>query len=156
MKTRKTLSHKLLVAELLQQLKFPIKQSDLKKRIESLIDREYLERDEANANVRPVQLGSHRQPADSSKFCTSWAACLEHRTDRCYFVLYVPANALEPCHCRILLCCTCAYLVDMQLGAQPCKYPPCRRPALHFLKSARSQGRACAARQRMRCCLTVI
>ena len=52
MKTRKTLSHKLLVAELLQQLKFPIKQSDLKKRIESLIDREYLERDEGNANVR--------------------------------------------------------------------------------------------------------
>ena len=53
MKTRKTLSHKLLVAELLQQLKFPIRQSDLKKRIESLIDREYLERDEDNANVRP-------------------------------------------------------------------------------------------------------
>ena len=52
MKTRKTLSHKLLVAELLQQLKFPIKQSDLKKRIESLIDREYLERDGGNANVR--------------------------------------------------------------------------------------------------------
>jgi transcriptional regulator CtsR len=59
MKTRKTLSHKLLVAELLQQLKFPIKQSDLKKRIESLIDREYLERDEANANVRPMQLHLH-------------------------------------------------------------------------------------------------
>ncbi|KAK9826788.1 hypothetical protein WJX81_000888 [Elliptochloris bilobata] len=51
MKTRKTLSHKLLVAELLQQLKFPIRQSDLKKRIESLIDREYLERDEDDANV---------------------------------------------------------------------------------------------------------
>ena len=53
MKTRKTLSHKLLVAELLQQLKFPIQQSDLKKRIESLIDREYLERAGDNANVRP-------------------------------------------------------------------------------------------------------
>lgn len=58
MKTRKTLSHKLLVAELLQQLKFPIKQSDLKKRIESLIDREYLERDEGNANVRPMALAA--------------------------------------------------------------------------------------------------
>ncbi|KAK9823559.1 hypothetical protein WJX72_003747 [[Myrmecia] bisecta] len=51
MKTRKTLSHKLLVSELLVMLKFPIKASDLKKRIESLIDREYLERDEANQNV---------------------------------------------------------------------------------------------------------
>ena len=60
MKTRKTLSHKLLVAELLQQLKFPIRQSDLKKRIESLIDREYLERDEDNANVRPQ--GFKREP----------------------------------------------------------------------------------------------
>lgn len=57
MKTRKTLSHKLLVAELLQQLKFPIRQSDLKKRIESLIDREYLERDDDNANVRLQGLG---------------------------------------------------------------------------------------------------
>ncbi len=52
MKTRKSLSHKLLVSELLTQLKFPMKQSDLKKRIESLIDREYLERDRENPNVR--------------------------------------------------------------------------------------------------------
>lgn len=51
MKTRKTLSHKLLVGELMQMLKFPIKASDLKKRIESLIDREYLERDAENPNV---------------------------------------------------------------------------------------------------------
>ncbi len=51
MKTRKSLSHKLLVSELLTQLKFPMKQSDLKKRIESLIDREYLERDRANPSV---------------------------------------------------------------------------------------------------------
>ena len=51
MKTRKSLSHKLLVSELLTQLKFPMKQSDLKKRIESLIDREYLERDRENPNV---------------------------------------------------------------------------------------------------------
>eukprot|EP00891_Asterochloris_glomerata_P003718 jgi/Astpho2/3718/fgenesh1_pm.00060_%23_12_t len=51
MKTRKSLSHKLLVQELLVQLKFPIQASDLKKRIESLIDREYLERDERSPNV---------------------------------------------------------------------------------------------------------
>ena len=51
MKTRKTLSHKLLVGELLVQLKFALKGSDLKKRIESLIDREYLARDSENAQV---------------------------------------------------------------------------------------------------------
>ena len=54
MKTRKSLSHKLLVSELLTQLKFPMKQSDLKKRIESLIDREYLERDRVNPSVSPL------------------------------------------------------------------------------------------------------
>ena len=52
MKTRKTLSHKLLVSELMVQLKFPVRGADLKKRIESLIDREYLERDSADPNVR--------------------------------------------------------------------------------------------------------
>lgn len=51
MKARKTLSHTLLISELLEQLKFPVKAADLKKRIESLIDREYLERDEGNAQV---------------------------------------------------------------------------------------------------------
>eukprot|EP00123_Amoebidium_parasiticum_P013570 comp22032_c0_seq1/m.31981 comp22032_c0_seq1/g.31981 ORF comp22032_c0_seq1/g.31981 comp22032_c0_seq1/m.31981 type:complete len:752 (-) comp22032_c0_seq1:260-2515(-) len=51
MKTRKTLSHTLLIAELFEQLKFPIKPQDLKKRIESLIDREYLERDENNSSI---------------------------------------------------------------------------------------------------------
>ncbi|TPX49800.1 hypothetical protein SeMB42_g00608 [Synchytrium endobioticum] len=44
MKMRKALSHTLLIAELYEQLKFPIKPQDLKKRIESLIEREYLER----------------------------------------------------------------------------------------------------------------
>jgi hypothetical protein len=34
-----------------EQLKFPIKPADLKKRIESLIDREYLERDKSNPQV---------------------------------------------------------------------------------------------------------
>jgi len=51
MKTRKQLSHILLINELFEQLKFPIKPQDLKKRIESLIDREYLERDPNNPNM---------------------------------------------------------------------------------------------------------
>ena len=51
MKTRKTLSHQLLIGELYAQLKFSIKASDLKKRIESLIDREYLERDANNQQM---------------------------------------------------------------------------------------------------------
>lgn len=51
MKTRKTLSHKLLVNELVAQLRFPVGSADLKKRIESLIDREYLERDAQDAQV---------------------------------------------------------------------------------------------------------
>jgi cullin-4 len=50
MKMRKTLSHNLLISELLGQLKFPVKPSDLKKRIESLIDRDYMERDKDNSN----------------------------------------------------------------------------------------------------------
>jgi hypothetical protein len=58
MKTRKTLSHKLLIGELMQMLKFPIKGSDLKKRIESLIDREYLERDAENPQVNPPSSSS--------------------------------------------------------------------------------------------------
>ena len=57
MKTRKSLSHKLLVQELLIQLKFPIRAQDLKKRIESLIDREYLERDEQNPQVGHRRVG---------------------------------------------------------------------------------------------------
>lgn len=51
MKTRKSLSHRLLVQELMVQLKFPMRSPDLKKRIESLIDREYLARDPEDANV---------------------------------------------------------------------------------------------------------
>ena len=74
MKMRKTLSHNMLIAELYNQLKFPVKvatqsslllgwcvrfdfewvlffqPSDLKKRIESLIDRDYMERDRENTN----------------------------------------------------------------------------------------------------------
>ncbi|XP_063967788.1 cullin-4A-like [Lytechinus pictus] len=50
MKMRKSLSHNLLVSELYNQLRFPVKPSDLKKRIESLIDRDYMERDKDNPN----------------------------------------------------------------------------------------------------------
>ncbi|NXE26915.1 CUL4A protein, partial [Ardeotis kori] len=50
MKMRKTLGHNLLVSELYNQLKFPVKPGDLKKRIESLIDRDYMERDKDNPN----------------------------------------------------------------------------------------------------------
>lgn len=51
MKTRKTLGHKLLVNELVGQLRFPVGAADLKKRIESLIDREYMERDAKDAQI---------------------------------------------------------------------------------------------------------
>ncbi|KAL0485346.1 cullin [Acrasis kona] len=44
MKARKTLPHQQLMAELLHQLRFPCKGSEIKKRIESLLDREYIER----------------------------------------------------------------------------------------------------------------
>lgn len=50
MKMRKTLGHNLLISELYIQLKFPVKPADLKKRIESLIDRDYMERDKDNPN----------------------------------------------------------------------------------------------------------
>jgi len=51
MKMRKSLSHNLLLTELYNQLKFPVKPPDLKKRIESLIDRDYMERDKDNSNL---------------------------------------------------------------------------------------------------------
>ena len=74
MKTRKQLSHKLLVGELLVQLKFPVRGTDLKKRIESLIDREYLARDDADPSVRPaaaVYLASGR-------LCSGlWSRCMQ-------------------------------------------------------------------------------
>lgn len=50
MKMRKSLTHNLLISELFNQLKFPVKPPDLKKRIESLIDRDYMERDKEMSN----------------------------------------------------------------------------------------------------------
>lgn len=51
MKARKTLSHAVLMSEIFGQLRFPAKPADIKRRIESLIDRDYLERDTSNPQV---------------------------------------------------------------------------------------------------------
>lgn len=51
MKARKTMLHSHLVSEVFLQLPFPTTGPDVKKRIESLLEREYLERDENNANT---------------------------------------------------------------------------------------------------------
>jgi len=45
MKARKKLTHNQLMGEIFSQLKFSATMSDIKKRIESLIERDYLERD---------------------------------------------------------------------------------------------------------------
>ena len=46
MKARKTISHQQLIPQGLEQVKVPAQPSDIKQRIESLIEREYMERDE--------------------------------------------------------------------------------------------------------------
>ena len=51
MKTRRSLAHKLLARELAAQLRFAVAGPALKKRVESLIDREFLARDEADPSV---------------------------------------------------------------------------------------------------------
>lgn len=51
MKMRRTLPHNLLVSECLGQLRFDIRPSELKKRIESLIERDYLRRSEENTSI---------------------------------------------------------------------------------------------------------
>jgi cullin-4 len=50
MKTRQTLTHQDLLAETFTALRFPAMAADVKKRIESLLEREFLERDEADPN----------------------------------------------------------------------------------------------------------
>ncbi|KAI8337609.1 cullin-4-like protein [Chlamydoabsidia padenii] len=51
MKSKKQMTHVALVNELFVQLKFPIDATDIKKRIESLIDRDYLSRDGADNSL---------------------------------------------------------------------------------------------------------
>lgn len=51
MKSKKSLSHGDLMKELFNQVKFPLEATDIKKRIESLIDRDYLERSEEDSNT---------------------------------------------------------------------------------------------------------
>ena len=51
MKARKTLPHSHLISEVFGQLPFPTTGPDVKKRLESLIEREYVERDENSANT---------------------------------------------------------------------------------------------------------
>ncbi|KAL3268246.1 hypothetical protein HHI36_007370 [Cryptolaemus montrouzieri] len=48
MKSYKCISHTNLIGELFDKLGIPVKPSDLKKRIELLIEREYMERDKDN------------------------------------------------------------------------------------------------------------
>lgn len=50
MKTRKKLSHNQLAAEVFEHVRFPIRGHDLKVRIESLIERDYLHRSQENPN----------------------------------------------------------------------------------------------------------
>ena len=51
MKARKRLSHNELMSELLSQLRFPASAPDIKRRIESLIERDYLERDKDDNSI---------------------------------------------------------------------------------------------------------
>ena len=48
MKARKSIDHRDLIGEVMSQLKFPSSSADIKKRVESLIEREYMERVEGN------------------------------------------------------------------------------------------------------------
>lgn len=50
LKSRKSLLHQELIPQLMEHLKFPAKVPDIKKRIESLIEREYVERDSSDRN----------------------------------------------------------------------------------------------------------
>lgn len=50
MKARKTILHQQLIPQVLEQVKVPAQPADVKKRIESLIEREYMERDAIDRN----------------------------------------------------------------------------------------------------------
>ena len=45
MKVKKTLTHQQLLAEVFTAMSFPVAAADVKRRVESLIEREYIERD---------------------------------------------------------------------------------------------------------------
>lgn len=51
MKMRKSLHHKLLVQQVMTQLRFQLTNADLKKRIDNLIEREFLERSSTDSQV---------------------------------------------------------------------------------------------------------
>ena len=51
MKAQKQCYHANLLGEILTQLKFPVSNADIKRRIESLIERDYLERDKNDSNI---------------------------------------------------------------------------------------------------------
>jgi len=51
MKARKKISHPILLSELFKQLKFSIGPQDIKTRIESLIERDYIKRDQTNNTI---------------------------------------------------------------------------------------------------------
>lgn len=51
MKMRKKLNHTDLMSELTEQLNFPIRQVDFKKRLEDLLDQEYIKRNDEDKNV---------------------------------------------------------------------------------------------------------
>ena len=57
MKARKTMSHGQLMSEVIAAFaqKFPVKPGDIKKRIGTLIEREYMERDKDNSQVYNYQ-----------------------------------------------------------------------------------------------------
>lgn len=50
MKARKTILHQQLIPQVMEQVKVPAQPADIKKRIESLIEREYMERDQKDRN----------------------------------------------------------------------------------------------------------
>ena len=82
MKARKQPSHTLLVAEVLLTLKFSLKAADLKKRIEALIEQEYLARDTSDQNVG-VGVGEERMECEGERGCVSckllFSVCLKLR-----------------------------------------------------------------------------
>lgn len=61
MKTRKTMRHNLLVAEVMAQLsaRFKPRPNDIKKRVEALIEQEYMERDPAERGQYNYRVSSH-------------------------------------------------------------------------------------------------